>query len=148
MPVVRAEVSGVPIDLRALEDAVVTPHDGAVASFIGRVRDHDPEADGEVAELHYSAHPDAARMIVEIVQRAVSASDPEGLTRVAAVHRTGALAVGDLALVVVVASAHRGITFTVCAAVVEAVKHELPVWKRQVEVDGTHVWSGLPEVTA
>lgn len=148
MAIVRAEVSDAPIDVVALEAAVVTPHDGAVTSFVGRVRDHDPEARGQVAELHYSAHPDAARLVGEIVARALAASDPEGLTRVAAVHRTGRLKVGDPALVVVVASAHRSITFTVCEAVVEAIKHELPVWKRQVEVDGTHAWSGLPEVTA
>lgn len=148
MSVVRAEVTDVPIDLGDLEDAVVTPHDGAVTSFIGRVRDHDPEAAGEVAELHYSAHPEAPRLMREIVERASAASDPGGVARVAAVHRTGSLGVGELALVVLVASAHRAVTFAVCEAVVEAVKHQLPVWKKQVETDGTHVWPGLPGVTS
>lgn len=131
------------IDLPAMLASVDAPAHGAVASFVGQVRDHDPEATGEVVALRYSCHPDAQRFIDEVVARTVAAHDPEGTTDVSATHRIGDLDVGDLALVVVVGSAHRDLAFTLCRAVVEAIKHELPVWKQQFVADGTHAWSGL-----
>lgn len=139
----RAEISTSAIDLAALTSEVSGRTHGAVTSFVGQVRDHDPEAAGEVLSLDYSAHPDASRIIAEVVERAASQADPDGLVDVVAVHRLGHLEVGDLALVVVAASPHRAPTFEVCRAVVEAVKHEVPIWKKQHEADGSHTWSGL-----
>lgn len=138
-----AWISTDPIDLPAMLSSVDAPAHGAVASFVGQVRDHDPEAEGEVAALRYTCHPDAQRFIEDVVDRTVTAHDPEGTSSVSATHRIGDLDVGDLALVVVVGTAHRDLAFTLCRAVVEAIKHELPVWKQQFEVDGSHVWSGL-----
>ena len=87
-----------------------------------------------------SRHPDGT----DKIERAdAPAQDPAGEADVAATHRIGDLDVGDLALVVTVGSAHRDLAFTLCRAVVEAVKHELPVWKQQFEADGSHAWSGL-----
>ena len=113
---------------------------GAVVTFIGQVRDHDPDAVGRVTGLDYSAHPDAGRIIGEIMDR-VGAQHP--LVVLAVSHRIGHLEVGDLALVAAVASAHRGDAFAACEALVEAVKFELPIWKKQYEIDGTHSWVGL-----
>ncbi|WP_241980666.1 molybdenum cofactor biosynthesis protein MoaE [Cryobacterium sp. Hh11] len=113
---------------------------GAVVTFIGQVRDHDPDALGRVTGLDYSAHPDAERIIGEIAER-VLAQHP--LVVLAVSHRIGHLEVGDLALVAAVASAHRGDAFAACEALVEAVKAEVPIWKKQYEVDGTHSWVGL-----
>lgn len=138
-----AWISTDPIDLGAMLAGVDAPAHGAVASFVGQVRDHDPEAKGAVVALRYTCHPDAQSFIEEVVSRTVAEHDPEGSTDVRATHRVGDLDVGDLALVVVVGSAHRDLAFTLCRAVVEAIKHELPVWKQQFEVDGSHAWSGL-----
>ena len=138
-----AWVSAEPIDLPALLGRVGAPTHGAVTSFVGQVRDHDPEASGRVVALRYTCHPDAQRFIEEIVSATVVRHDPQGLAEVQATHRIGDLDVGDLALVVAVGSAHRDLTFTLCRAVVEAIKHELPVWKQQFEADGSHAWSGL-----
>lgn len=138
-----AWISTDPIDLPAMLAGVDAPAHGAVASFVGQVRDHDPEAEGEVVALRYTCHPDGQRFIEEVVARTVGTHDPAGTTSVAATHRIGDLDVGDLALVVVVGSAHRDLAFTLCRAIVEAIKHELPVWKQQFEVDGSHVWSGM-----
>ncbi|NYF99238.1 molybdenum cofactor biosynthesis protein MoaE [Janibacter cremeus] len=138
-----AWISTEAIDLAAMLTSVDRPTHGAVASFVGQVRDHDPEAAGEVVALRYTCHPDAGRFIEEVVARTVAEHDSAGETDVSATHRIGDLDVGDLALVVVVGSAHRDLAFTLCRAVVEAIKHELPVWKQQFEVDGSHVWSGM-----
>ena len=94
-----------------------------------------------VMPLRFTA--DAPAMIETIVAEALASADPHGEARVVALHRVGHLEVGDLALVVTVGTAHRGLAFEVCRAVVEAVKHELPVWKKQHGVDGGHVWSGM-----
>lgn len=140
---ILAEVSNEPLNLAAMIAAVQSPRHGAVTTFVGQVRDHDPEAEGEVVGIEYTCHPDAPQMIQQIVARVLAEHDPDGTCDVAIGHRIGTLVVGDLALVAAVASAHRAPAFEVCRAVVEAVKHDLPVWKRQFQADGTHVWSGI-----
>ncbi|GEN78789.1 molybdenum cofactor biosynthesis protein MoaE [Actinotalea fermentans] len=127
----------VPADLLA---AVDDTQAGAVAVFVGRVRDHDPAVQGRVVALEYSAHPDAAAVLGRLADEA---SAHEGVLRLALAHRVGRLAVGEPALVAVVATAHRALAFDVCRDLVEAVKAELPVWKREVLADGSHVWAGL-----
>ena len=55
----------------------------------------------------------------------------------------GVLQVGDAAVVIAVASAHRAEAFDVCRTLIETIKTDLPVWKKQVESDGTATWLGL-----
>ncbi|WP_374929056.1 molybdenum cofactor biosynthesis protein MoaE [Kytococcus sedentarius] len=141
--VVHARISDQPLDPVALEQLVAGPADGAVTTFTGRVRDHDPEASGEVVSLDYSCHPDAEGVLRQVVAEVLATQDPEGTTHVAVAHRIGHLEVGDLAIVVSVASAHRAVTFTVCEALVEQVKARVPVWKHQHEADGRATWSNL-----
>ena len=62
---------------------------------------------------------------------------------VAVSHRIGRLEVGDIAVVIAVASPHRAEAFEVCRAVIETIKAELPVRKRQIEADGTTAWKGI-----
>lgn len=135
-----ARISAAPLDLAAHVAAVDHPGAGAVATFVGQVRDHDPAVAGEVVALEYSAHPDAERILAAVALRA--AGRP-GVLGVAVSHRTGRLAVGDLALVAAVSSAHRRLAFEVCEELVERVKAELPAWKREVLADGRAVWVGL-----
>lgn len=137
--VLRAEISEEPLDVLAHLTAVQGPGVGAVATFVGTVRDHSPDAAGEVVELHYSAHPDAPRVIAEVADRI--AASYEGVT-LAVSHRIGTLAVGDVAIIAAASYAHRGDAFAACRALVEAVKAELPVWKKQVLADGSHTWVG------
>lgn len=130
-----AEPLDVAAHLRAVEDAAR----GAATTFIGRVRDNDPDAAGAVVALEYSAHPDAAAVLHRLAEQAAAGTDAV----VAVSHRVGRLAVGEAAVVVAVASGHRAAAFEVCRALIEAIKIELPVWKRQVEADGTTAWKGL-----
>ncbi|MCU1430953.1 MAG: molybdopterin biosynthesis MoaE protein [Actinotalea sp.] len=134
-----ARMSPEPLDVAAHLAAVRDPASGAVATFVGQVRDHDPAVTGEVVALEYTAHPDAQDVLQRLADRTAAADDVLG---VAVSHRVGTLAVGDAAIVVAVATAHRGPAFDACEALVEAVKAELPVWKREILVDGSHVWVG------
>lgn len=135
---VRTAVSAEPLDVAEHLAAVADPRAGAIANFVGVVRDHDPEAAGRVIRLDYQAHPDAGRILGELAARFAG----EG-ARIAVSHRIGELGVGDLALVCAVSTAHRADAFERCRALVEAIKAELPVWKRQHTADGDATWVGL-----
>ncbi|MFK0402445.1 molybdenum cofactor biosynthesis protein MoaE [Microbacterium sp. NPDC090225] len=128
-----------PLDLDAHLAAVDDPRLGAVTTFIGRVRNNDPDAETPVIGLEYSAHPDATVTLRRIAADAVG----ETGSLVAVSHRIGQLAVGDAAVVIAVASAHRAEAFAVCREIIEAIKRDLPVWKRQHESDGTSSWKGI-----
>ncbi|MBD3940172.1 molybdenum cofactor biosynthesis protein MoaE [Microbacterium sp. NEAU-LLC] len=134
-----AAISGAALDLDAHLRAVDDPRMGAVTTFVGRVRDHDPDAAEAVVALEYSAHPDAPATLARLAAEAVGSSG----ALVAVSHRVGTLAVGDAAVVIAVAAAHRAEAFEVCRTLIETIKTGLPVWKRQLEADGTATWLGL-----
>jgi molybdopterin synthase catalytic subunit len=134
-----AAISAEPLDLDAHLRAVDDPRMGAVTTFVGRVRDHDPDAATAVVALEYSAHPDAAAALALLATAAIGSSG----ALVAVSHRVGTLQVGDAAVVIAVASAHRAEAFEVCRTLIETIKTDLPVWKKQVESDGTATWLGL-----
>lgn len=140
MTTVHARLDAAPLDLPQHVAAVSGPRAGAVASFVGLVRDHDPGATGEVTALEYSAHPDAERVLASIAAELAADPDVLGLS---VSHRTGTLGVGDVAIVACVATAHRSHAFDVCRTLVERVKAEVPIWKKQLEADGSHTWVGL-----
>jgi len=132
-----ALVSDSTLDVGACEQAVRTAASGAVVTFSGVVRNHD---DGRsVTLLEYVGHPSAERVLAEVAGQAAADSEVHA---VAVAHRIGTLAVGDTALVAVVSAAHRQAAFAACARLVEEVKARLPVWKRQVFLDGTDEWVG------
>jgi len=137
VPIARISEQAIRLDDHVA--AVDDPRMGAETSFVGRVRDHDPDARGAVAALEYTAHPDAEAALRRIAERAASAHG----ALVAVSHRIGRLAVGDAAVVIAVAAPHRAEAFGACRDVIEDIKRELPVWKRQIEADGTAEWKGI-----
>lgn len=134
-----AHLSEEPLDLDAHLRAVEDDASGAVTTFVGRVRNTDPDANDAVVALEYSAHPDAPAALYRIAEQAAAGTD----AIVAVSHRVGRLDVGEAAVIIAVASGHRAAAFEVCRTVIETIKTDLPVWKRQVEADGTTAWKGL-----
>lgn len=132
-----ARISEEPLDPAVVDRAVAGPAHGAVVVFTGVVRDHD--GGQAVSLLEYEAHPDAERFLTAVCTEVAQA---HGLP-VAAIHRVGSLRVGDLALVAAAAAPHRAEAFAVCADLVERIKHEVPIWKRQHFADGISEWVGL-----
>jgi molybdopterin synthase catalytic subunit len=132
-----ARISTSPLDPEALRHAIADPAGGAIAMFIGVVRNHDEGR--EVGALSYSAHPSAQEQLLGILSN--YAAKPEVLA-LAVEHRVGDLQVGDLAMVCGVTSAHRDVAFSVCSALVEEVKAQVPIWKNQTFVDGSNEWIG------
>ncbi|MCK8615314.1 molybdenum cofactor biosynthesis protein MoaE [Gordonia sp. C13] len=138
----RAAIADQQIDVAALEDWVLTDDCGALATFRGVVRNHD---DGQrVAALTYQAHPQAERFL----QRLVAAEATEHQVRVAAVHRQGDLSIGDVALVVSVAAAHRKQAFAACGRIVDLIKAEVPIWKLQHFENHASEWVSACTATA
>ncbi|MFF0494100.1 molybdenum cofactor biosynthesis protein MoaE [Nocardia sp. NPDC004068] len=123
-----------PLEPDAVEAAVSGPEYGAVVVFTGKVRDHD--GGQAVSALEYSAHPQADRFLHTICAEVAAAAN----LPVAAVHRIGALGVGDVAVTVAVAAPHRAEAFGTCAELVDRIKHEVPIWKRQRFADGMSEW--------
>jgi molybdopterin synthase catalytic subunit len=134
---VLALISGEPLDAAAIEDFVMTSRYGALVTFRGVVRDHDHGL--AVSALDYQAHPDAQGFLERCCQ---TVATDTGL-RVAAAHRTGSLVVGDTALVAAVAAAHRSEAFAACEHLVDLIKQDVPIWKRQHLADGATEWVGL-----
>jgi molybdopterin synthase catalytic subunit len=136
MDVVRlAEVRDAPLSVDEVLAAVADQAAGGVVLFAGTVRD----ADGGrgVSGLGYSGHPSAA---AELRRTAEKIAATFNVTAVAAVHRVGELAVGDLAVVVAVACPHRGPAFEACRALIDELKQVVPIWKHQQFTDGGSEW--------
>ena len=117
--------------------AVADPAAGGIALFAGAVRDTDHERG--VTGLSYSAHPSAAdelRRVAEVI------AEKYPVIGIAAVHRVGDLAIGDLAVVLAVSCPHRAEAFGACRELVDMLKASVPIWKHQRFTDGTSEWVG------
>lgn len=134
---VYARVTEEPLDEAAIRAAVNADECGALVMFHGIVRDHD--GGKGVDALDYQAHPDADHFLRECV---TEASARTGL-RLAAAHRVGPLKVGDAALVAAASAPHRAEAFAAIEELVERIKAEVPIWKRQHFADGVSEWVGL-----
>ncbi len=133
------EISEEPLRVEAVLEAVADPGAGGVDVFVGRVRDHD--SGSGVEGLSYSAHPTALARLREVCERVGAAHD---VRAVAAIHRVGDLAVGDLAVVVATASAHRAEAFAATRDLIDWLKAEVPIWKHQRFAGGREEWVGAP----
>ncbi len=138
--VLRAIVTEEPLDVEEHARMVSRASAGAVVSFSGLVRDHD--GGRGVHALEYSSHPDAGKVIARVAAQV--AAKHSTVYALAVSHRIGSLAIGDSAIVCAVSAAHRAEAFSACAALVDEVKLQLPVWKRQELSDGSEEWVNSP----
>jgi molybdopterin synthase catalytic subunit len=130
---VRAE----PLTLDEAVVAVSHAGAGAVATFVGVVRDH---SEGQpVTLLEYEAYGTMAEEELGRIEREIEAEVPG--VRVFAAHRVGALRVGDVAVVCAASAAHRDEAFRACRLLLERIKARLPVWKREHGAGGER-WVG------
>lgn len=135
---IHFSLSSEPIDIPSLAAQLDNPAAGAVVTFDGRVRNHN--AGQAVSHLEYQAYPAlAVRTGQRILAEEAARHD---LLNVRAVHRTGPLAIGEAAVWVGVASAHRGPAFDGARAIMERLKYELPIWKKETYADGHAEWVG------
>jgi molybdopterin synthase catalytic subunit len=125
-----------PIDYHTLTEAVRSPHCGAVALFLGTVRDL--TGDFVTVFLDYEAYPPMAEKKMAEIEAEVRQRWPVG--EVAMVHRLGRLAVGDISVAVAVSSPHRGDAFDACRFAIDTLKELVPIWKKENAPDGSGEW--------
>jgi molybdopterin synthase catalytic subunit len=129
-------VADKPIDMIGLLSSAHHPGAGAVVLFSGEVRDSNRGQ--AVAFLEYEAHVGlATSMIAEIL---ATAKERWSLQTAIAQHRIGRVEVGDTAVVVITASAHRGEAYAANKYIIDRIKHEAPIWKCEHYADGTKEW--------
>jgi len=117
--------------------AVSAPDIGGIDVFLGAVRNHN---DGRaVTRLEYHAYVSMAEKEMARIAEEIAREIPG--VRLAALHRIGALGVGDLAVVCAAGAAHRGEAFQACRALIDRIKHRVPIWKREHGPDGPY-WVG------
>ena len=117
--------------------ALCTPAYGAIASFVGVVRNH--HQGRGVAYLVYDCYrPMAGKLLAELAQEAAARFDP-GL-RTIIHHGIGRMDPGQPSVAIHVASAHRVAAFDACRHLIERIKEDLPVWKQEFYDDGTSLW--------
>lgn len=142
-----------PTILADLAARLAAPEDGAVVAFLGvtRVSPGTPapgqeveasrHAGRKVLALDYEAHPEMALRVIEAVADEIEARF--GVTRLAIVHRTGAVPVGDASVAIVACAAHRDSAFEAARYAIDETKARAPIWKAERFADG-HVWIGEP----
>jgi MoaE-MoaD fusion protein len=139
--------------LADLEDRLATPGDGAVVGFIGRTRSSPgTPAPGQEAEaarhagravdsLTYEAHESMAIRVLEAIADEIA--ERFGVERLAIVHRTGEVPLGEASIAVLAVSPHRDAAFRAARYAIDETKGRAPIWKAERFVDG-HVWIGEP----
>ncbi len=130
----RCTISEQALDEAEVISRVDGPDAGGIVSFVGNVRNH---ARGHAIEhLEYEAYPEMAEREMEKIADEAGQQWPG--TRVAIAHRVGHLEIGDAAVVVVAASAHRDAAFLACRFAIDSLKLRVPIWKREVAADGAY----------
>ncbi|MGH1363659.1 MAG: molybdenum cofactor biosynthesis protein MoaE [Calditrichia bacterium] len=126
------EITAEPIDVNKIIAAASRDDCGGLSVFLGTVRNH--SYGKEVQRLEYEAYP---AMAGKMIQRIIDEITERWDVRAAAVsHRTGILDIGDVAVVIAVASPHRADAFEACQYTIDRLKQIVPIWKKEVAVDG------------
>ena len=128
------------ISVESLLGEVQGPERGGTCVFLGTVRSED-----DVTGIEYSAYDQMALAEIERMLSEARERWPEA--RVALQHRLGLVPVGDASIAVAAAAPHRDEAFAACRYVIEEVKKRLPIWKKEMHVDGSATWvdpSGKP----
>src|SRR5216684_3021376 len=122
-----------PISVESLLAEVQGPDRGGTCVFMGTVR-----KDDDVTSIEYSAYDEMA--IAEIERMLAEARERWPEARVMLRHRLGTIPVGEASIAIVAAAPHRAQAFEACRYVIEGVKQRIPVWKKELRVDGSEVW--------
>ncbi len=125
------------IDLEKIVQSVITSESGAVDIFIGTTRNH--SRGKPVVKLEYEAYEPMAIKKMNQIENEVR--ERWEVHKVAIVHRTGVVAIGESSVVIAVSSAHRDEAFTACRYIIDRLKEFVPIWKREYFEDGTFEWS-------
>lgn len=124
-----------PIDVASALTYLQSEQAGAIDFFLGVVRDN--TQDRPVDRLDYEAYD---RMALSEMQKIVDAATARWpVLRCTVIHRTGTLRIGEIAVLIGVATAHRADAFDACRYIIDTIKQTVPIWKKEIFIDG-EVW--------
>lgn len=129
---VRVELGDAPLDPGQVLATLASPVDGALNLFLGVVRDH--HQGRRVLRLEYHAYGAMAKQ--KMTQIADEVMQRFGATSVTLLHRLGTLEIGEVSVLVAVATPHRAESFTACRHAIERIKSEVPIWKKETFEEG------------
>jgi molybdopterin synthase catalytic subunit len=124
------------ISLDLLIDEVSSPACGGTCVFLGTVR-NGPDEQG-VTAIEYSAYEEMVEAEFDQLLADARGRLPEA--RIAVRHRLGTIPVGEASIAIAAAAPHRAQAFEACRYVIEEVKRRVPVWKKELRVDGSEIW--------
>jgi molybdopterin synthase catalytic subunit len=133
---VHCRIASDPIDPQQVVQHVLSDADGAVVLFSGVVRDHDRER--PVRGITYEAYEEMATEALTRICEDVASQFRVG--DIAVVHRVGELSVGEVSVAIAVAAPHRDAAYKASREVIERLKQEVPIWKRERYADGEEEW--------
>ena len=133
-----------PVEISSVTDAVRDHRAGAIVLFLGTVRQFTGEL--QSASLNYEAFDEMALSSLQNITDEAGTRWP--LVKCAVVHRKGSLELGDIAVAVAVSSAHRDPAFEAGQWIMDTIKRQTPIWKKEIYADGRTEWvhpkSGMP----
>jgi len=131
-----ARITADPLSVDEALAHVADPAAGGTCVFIGTVRDRSDH--GEVTGLTYEAWDEVG--VARFRELADEVLGRWPVRRIALLHRTGELAIGEISVVVAVSAPHRAEAFEACRHAIERLKHDVPIWKKEALVEGEAHW--------
>ena len=127
-----------PIATAPVIEFVTDPEAGGIAVFLGTTR-AEPGPEGQpLVALDYEAYPEMARQQMELLARQARQRWP--IRRLALLHRTGRVRVGEPSVIIAVSTPHRADAFAACRWLIDTLKADVPIWKKESWADGSARW--------
>ncbi len=132
------EIIETPLDVGAAVGFVTDGAAGGIDVFLGTTRGEKSSDGNELLALDYEAYPEMA--LARMKQLAESARQQWPIVKVAMLHRMGRVKVGEASVIIAVACPHRGEAFAACKWLIDQLKIDVPIWKKEVWADGAESW--------
>lgn len=141
---IRIRIGSNPLDVAEAVAFVTDERGGGISVFLGTTRR--VTGDRETLELEYDAYPEMAAS--EMRNLADRALEEHAVLRVYVAHRLGIVPAGEASVVIAVSAPHRGEAFAACRSLIDRLKTQVPIWKKEIYADGNEEWvqGALPEV--
>ncbi len=132
------ELTGEPLDAGAVVAFVTAPEAGGIAVFLGTTRAETSDHGQPLAALDYDAYAEMARK--QMGELAAGVRERWPVERIAILHRTGRVGVGEPSVIIGVSTGHRAEAFDACRWIIDTLKAEVAIWKKEVWGDGSVSW--------
>lgn len=132
------EILPTPLPISRAIDFVTNPSAGGIDIFLGTTRRENSPAHANLIALDYEAYPEMA--LQRMQQMATAARNRWPIIRLAMLHRIGRVAVAEPSVLIAISCPHRGEAFAACRWLIDQLKADVPIWKKEIWADGAESW--------